>query len=148
MFLWGLGLALAEAAVERFFSYETESWVKTKTMCPAINNGYAAIYDNDVYFCFKTLDEPFGKIGYVEDTGKIILEKKYDLSSQTIINRIDGICSKCNMLSDCLGGCRSKAIADNLREFPRLSFEDVLYKGQKFCRFYSETEGGDYAKTI
>ncbi len=144
----GFGFGLTKSAAQRFYSSQEKSWVKTQAPCPAVNNEYAAVVASEVYFCFKTIDETFGRIGYVDDQGMIILDNKYELTKETIIEKIDGICSQCNILDYCVGGCRSKAIADNLRENPDLSFEDIIYKGQKFCRIYSQTKGDTNAKTI
>jgi radical SAM protein with 4Fe4S-binding SPASM domain len=134
----GFGFGPSKKAIEKFTSRDTKSWVKTKTFCPAINGEYAVILGNDVYFCFKTLDEPFGRIGFVSESGEIVIENEYDFLPETIVENIDGICYDCDVLPECLGGCRSKAISDALRENPDIKFQDIMYKGQKFCRYNSQ----------
>jgi radical SAM protein with 4Fe4S-binding SPASM domain len=132
----GYGFGPNKSAAERF-SEGNESWVKTKTLCPAINGGYAAINvsEKNAYWCFKALNEPWGQIGSIDEDGKIILNKIQGLGREDLIDNLEGMCEDCDMKEYCLGGCRSQAVAFALRENPALPFEKAIYSGQPFCRY-------------
>jgi radical SAM protein with 4Fe4S-binding SPASM domain len=96
------------------------------------------VAEKEVYWCFKALNETWGKIGKVNDDGTINLNPSFDLSAEALEKNLGGICGGCDIKSECLGGCRSQAVSFALMQNPGMPIEEAIYAGQPFCRYKIE----------
>jgi radical SAM protein with 4Fe4S-binding SPASM domain len=115
-------------------SGNSSSWVKTKTLCPAIDSNYAGISmkSGNIYWCFMLMADENERIGKVTDSGELIINSPVDLKRATLSKKLTGLCSEdsCDYQKDCLGGCRSNAYI-----MAKLDGKDnPLYSGMDICR--------------
>ena len=108
-------------------------WVKSPYLCPAIDGNYfgTSLKRGSVYWCFFITDDDIAKIGLIDKKGNITLNKnRVDLSSETLKEKLTGICSKneCDYQPICLGGCRSTAYT-----FAKFRNENNVYAAMDTC---------------
>jgi len=94
-------------------------WPKSEYLCPTINRQYMGVVlgSKDIVTCFQAMSFPDQRIGYIEN-GKIIYSpEKSTRTPENLMKNLRGICAtdNCEYQPICLGGCRTAAISEAMR---------------------------------